>query len=358
MTPLPGTNDGAQSFTGHVIASSEGTNVPAIDVDGDSDVDTLSVESDNTDTIAWYENDGSQSFTRRVISNSANGARWVHPIDVDGDGDPTPNPSPRPTVLCTSVAFSERVITNSADAAWSVYAIDVDGDGDVDALSASRRDDKVAWYENDGSESFTESGITNSADTAKSAYAIDLDGDGDMDVLSASMNDDTSGGTVAWYENDGTQSFVEHVITNSADRATYVFAIDVDGDGDRCANAATERVITNSADGANFVYAIDVGGDGDVDPMSASLSDDTIARDDTIAWYENDGAQSFTERIITTLANGAHAVFPIDVDGDGDVDALSASSVSDTVAWHENDGSQSFTERVISNAADYRLAVR
>ncbi len=33
----------------------------------------------------------------------------------------------------------------------SVYAQDLDGDGDMDVLSASHIDDKIAWYENDGS---------------------------------------------------------------------------------------------------------------------------------------------------------------------------------------------------------------
>jgi len=64
--------------------------------------------------------------------------------------------------------------------------VDVDGDGDMDVLSASFYDDKIAWYENDGSESFTERIISTAADGANSVYAADVDGDGDMDVLSAS----------------------------------------------------------------------------------------------------------------------------------------------------------------------------
>ena len=37
----------------------------------------------------------------------------------------------------------------------AVYAVDVDGDRDVDILTASRYDDKIAWYENtDGQGSF------------------------------------------------------------------------------------------------------------------------------------------------------------------------------------------------------------
>ena len=38
-------------------------------------------------------------------------------------------------------------VESQADGANSVFTADVDGDGDVDVLSASRNDDKVAWYE-------------------------------------------------------------------------------------------------------------------------------------------------------------------------------------------------------------------
>ena len=79
----------------------------------------------------------------------------------------------------------------------SVYAKDMDGDGDMDVLSASRIDDKIAWYENDGNENFTPHTITTGANNAESVYAEDVDGDGDMDVLSASSEDDK----IAWYEN-------------------------------------------------------------------------------------------------------------------------------------------------------------
>jgi oligoribonuclease NrnB/cAMP/cGMP phosphodiesterase (DHH superfamily) len=335
---------------------------------------------------------------------------------------------------CASVAFAERIVTTLQDGAHSVFAIDVDGDGDLDALSASTNDDTVAWYDNDGSQSFAERVITDSADNAGSVFAIDVDGDGDVDALSASYMDDT----VACYENDGSQSFTERVITDSADGARSVYAADVDGDGDVDALSATfvgddvewyesgpaeacscdvtlggadcnslaqvqtycdgtvdgsywclddpsssgvaaygsggswdcatlelacvahddaydsgatfyggsedcgasvfdfaAHVISAAADAAHSVFAIDVDGDGDVDALSAS------GVDDTVAWYENDGSQSFTQRVITALADGARSVFAIDVDGDGDVDALSASQLDDTVAWYENDGTES-----------------
>ena len=134
--------------------------------------------------------------------------------------------------------------------------------------------------------------------------------------------------------------------------AHAVCAADLDGDGDVDVLSAsrnddtiawyesdgasppswTTHTITTSANGAHGMFAVDVDGDGDVDVLSASQNDDTIA------WYEND--DDWTRHVISTAADGARSVFAIDVDGDGDVDALSASYSHDTVAWYENmDGS-------------------
>jgi len=54
----------------------------------------------------------------------------------------------------------------------------------------------------------------------------------------------------------------------------------------------------------------------------------------------------FTERVISTTANGAHSVFATDLDGDGDTDVLSASEFDDKIAWYESDGGSppTFTE--------------
>ena len=106
--------------------------------------------------------------------------------------------------------------------------------------------------------------------------------------------------------------------------------------GMRMMGINTEQIIAINADGAVLVYATDVDGDGDMDVLSAYYYDDKII------WYENDGYQVFTEQVITTNADGVRSVFATDVDGDGDMDVLSASEYDDKIAWYEQEGSPVF----------------
>ena len=49
------------------------------------------------------------------------------------------------------------------------------------------------------------------------------------------------------------------------------------------------------------------------------------------------GQPSFTEHAISTSADGATSVHAADVDGDGDMDVVSASETDDKIAWYENE---------------------
>jgi len=113
----------------------------------------------------------------------------------------------------------------------------------------------------------------------------------------------------------------------------------------------TFHTITTDANGVRSVYAVDVDGDGDMDVLSASSSDDKIA------WYENDGNENFTPHTITTSADGAWSVYAIDVDGDGDIDVLSASRNDSKIAWYENNGNESFTPHTITTSANNAWSV-
>lgn len=206
------------------------------------------------------------------------------------------------------------------------------------------------------------------------AVAIgDVDGDSDMDVVSATSGDHT----ISWYQNfDGQGSFGSQIIINNNLLDTIeVILADLDGDTDLDVIATSpsngEIVWHENLDGqGNFgsrviistaalapvsVIAVDIDGDMDLDLVSASLNDNKIS------WYENlDGMGTFGgEQIISTLANGARDVFGADIDGDLDMDIVAAASAIDTILWYENtDGSGTFgTGQIINSNLNGALAI-
>jgi len=136
------------------------------------------------------------------------------------------------SILFGQLSFSAADIATLPDKPLAVFVADMDNDGDMDIVSASRNDDAIAWYENDGAAnpSWTAADITISADGASGVFVADMDNDGDMDIVSASRYDDA----ISWYENDGAAnpSWTAENIATSADGAYSVFVADMDNDGD------------------------------------------------------------------------------------------------------------------------------
>ncbi len=263
--------------------------VAAFDLDNDEIVDLVSCDR-NGAKITWYKNLGGGDF-----------------------GDPTNN---------------QKVLSENAVGAFEVFISDINGDGDMDVLFCAIEDNLVAWLENLGGGNFgdpldNQQLITDPANVngARSVIAANLDNDGDMDVISASWADNK----VAWYENLGGGNF-----------------------GDPLNN---QQLITDPANtiSAQTVFAKDIDGDGNIDVLSAS------AQDDKIAWYKNLGGGDFgnpltNQNIISDNAVEAYDVYADDVDGDGNMDVLSASWADGKIAWYQNingDGSQ-WIEHIIS----------
>ena len=259
---------------------------------------------------------------------------------------------------------SEQIIENCQDCfPRDMFSADLDGDGDLDVLSTFLREDKVAWYENDGAGNFSNQKIiSESADAVQGVYATDLDGDGDMDVLSASSGDHK----IAWYENDGAGNFSnQKIIIIEEIGVNRVHAADLDGDGDMdilsaswhdnkvawyendgAGNFSDQKIISNQTIGAIDVYTADLDADGNIDVLSVSFEDKKIA------WYKNDEAGNFSDqKIISTLASRPSQVYVADLDADGDLDVISNSERRDAkIVWHENDGIGNFSDQKIINS--------
>jgi hypothetical protein len=325
-----------------------------IDQDGDVDIYTANYSG----RIAWFENDGGHPpgpWEEHVLTDFADGAESAFAIRVDGDADLDflyaafnrdeiawyENGGDGQTWTLQSITFDCRL-------AVDVWAADLDADGDNDALSASGYDSKIVWYENVGGSgaSWFPRLIGIAGETVAAA---DLDQDGDLDVL----------GGLAWFESDGGSppAFKTRLVASISITGNHIAVLDVDRDGDPDVLSSgqegdtiawhendgglpprfTTHMVSMAADFPTSVYGADLDGDADVDLLSSSFFDNTIA------WYENDGASppSWTKRTISTDAQGARSVFAADLEGDGDMDVVSASQNDAKVVWHVNEANYS-----------------
>ena len=265
--------------------------------------------------------------------------------------------------------------------------VDIDGDGDTDEITALEHG--IKWRENSlfGKVGWAAShDVTQDSDHGHASIsnwhdgisldAADFDGDGDLDLVWE--ND-----WIAWYENlDGEGTFGnEQVIAKPNDRGfvvtptgtSSISAADIDGDGDidlvaiesdrhqgsSCESCNTQIVWYENMDGngtfgneqplasvlgfagRSSIATADVDGDGDVDIVSAVTNSTTVRAE--LAWFENtDGAGSFGVR--KTIYSGSDQIGPMghiagmtlstaDLDGDGDLDLLWANG---NAAWFEN----------------------
>jgi uncharacterized repeat protein (TIGR01451 family) len=109
-----------------------------------------------------------------------------------------------------------------------------------------------------------------------------------------------------------------------------------------------QYISNNQSDTGSSLHTADLDGDGDLDVLSASSSDDKVA------WYENLGGGLFgDQQIISTQTQNALSVYTADLDGDGDMDVLSASWFDNKIAWYENQGGGLIgDQQIISTQAD------
>jgi gliding motility-associated-like protein len=306
-------------FRTNITESDVKTTFGDLDFDGDLDM----VMGNGAGTIRFFRNDGNAGFARFVEQTFKYNPFY-------------------------------GVTANNGHA--SPYLIDLDDDGDLDLILGARGtygDRNVRYFENTDNEDgifgneliFTEiTGVSNPIDEINGQYnnahqALgDIDGDGDLDVLMGNSrgyaNGSYTGEALTLFRNNGGTDFTqEDAYSNLPGIPTFFYGdndvsptlFDLDGDGD------LDLFVGNGSFGYSGQIRFFENNDIDL-PSDAVLGDN-------IGFTEQTGANNPFNGI--DKGYNASVTF-VDLDGDGDNDAVIGSSSG--IDFFENN-SNVFTER-------------
>ena len=237
---------------------------------------------------------------------------------------------------------------------------DLDNDGDLDLVTTGALYG-CRIFLNNGAGRFTfKTGVV-TAQTPSGIALADVDQDGYLDMLVS----DADNATVAVCINDGTGDFIGSVTgaqnASVGPRPVGVAAGDVDGDGDldfvtanADGNSATVRLNNGSlpllygtaytvamGSGPTAVALADIDNDGDLDLLTTNQG---TASNPTgsVSVSRNSGLGSFGAYSSVAVGLQPTELVLADVDGDGDLDLLTANAADATLSLRLNNGSGTF----------------
>lgn len=362
--------------------------VPA-DINKDGYADFIA-GSNSKGEIIWYRNtaDYSTTFTKHAIASSLNqiSALDVGNIDNDGDLDIVAASIEDKKInwyesISSGATFNKYELSTTLGGVSDVKFADIDGDGWQDIVAAidEERDNiyGIVWLKNSGtpkSGGWTVFSIFESEKGPASLAIADIDRDGRLDVVSGFE----AGGNIYWHrnlDNSGTVEFSNYKVSDlNSEPAIAVADINNDGwpdilacdygsssgfpptsfghilwfenDKTPATGVWSSATIDSSATGARTIAAADLDGDGDMDVLSAYRATPLIGiRNSGLKWYENDGANppKFKPYVRTMFIGPSsyliNSVAAGDFDKDGRMDRLCAIA-DNTIRWEQNLGGQ------------------
>ena len=235
-----------------------------------------------------------------------------------------------------------RTVHDSEDVAFA----DFDGDGDLDLVFVSEDDRTDELYINDGSGRYMDASERLATDDVTNGLILmDLDGDARLDVLTANI------GFERVLISDGQGGFRDETDMRwpqqGESRTQALETGDVDGDGDLdviVANEGQDQLYLNDDgtlrdvtathlpaidDETRDIRAVDVDGDTDIDLIVGNVTFimQASAQDYLLL---NDGSGHFTRADAAAFPEDARSNFTLktmDIDRDGDIDAIAPSTV-------------------------------
>lgn len=355
-----------------------------LDIDNDGYIDILGTGGSK---LQWHRNlDGQGNFGPEIIiSNNTAIYLSIEFVDLDSDGDKDIlflRNNPRNAIWHENIdglgnfGPQQIILENMQDYIESIKIEDVDEDGDLDII-ANRVDtfsNRIVWYENlSGLADFSEENLLVEGGIFSYIYLplfVDIDNDGLQDLLSS---DNGGPAKLIWYKNLGNVVFSEkieiHQFFSPQSDWTRIYDIkylDINSDDKK------DIVVTShNADVGTFYHWFEnidnLGTFSDVQPLPISGVFSDIDNDgdndilvgnrfvNRLYWVENiDGLGTFSnEHTISTEIDFLRHLGVSDLNGDGLVDVVSASSGDNKIAWYENTGILGVSENNEANFTVY-----
>ena len=347
MSVLIGNKDGTYQPRKVLKTGRNPSSIALADLDNDGNLDAIVTNNDdNTVTIFW--GNGKGGFSSTTVLGTGNGPHRIAVGDIDGDGN-LDFAVVNETGTSATVFFGDgkRDFTSATLGSWG--APDSIALGHLISASSKGLDiviggERETVYINQGGRQFKQTGNFQPGDHSDSIVIKDINGDGFGDVISVSQHESVI--NILYGKGDGTldDNINDIVIYGLSGGATDLILTDVNKDGIAdaiisYAGSPAISVLIGTSDGhflarsdsviaagVDHIATAELNNNGDVDLIGASSASSTV-----VLFFGNPGIALATP-VVFPVGNSPTGIAVGDLNGDGNPDLVTANTVDNTVS--------------------------